>query len=381
MAEKFTIPLSEPLILGNEAEYCRQAVEQGWLTAGSYITKFEEMLSLLTGSPNVVAVANGTAALHLAALLSAVKPGTEVICPSISFAATVHAIAYCGAIPVFLDCDDYFGLCPEAVKDFVHARVDISNGVAVNRSTGRPISAAVPVHVLGNPVATESFTALLAEAGIAIFEDAAESLGSNYRNSSIHTGTQSPFGCLSFNGNKIVTSAGGGALLCQSEEGAKLARHLAQQAKVTGEFGAHDNIGFNYRLSNVHAAIGVAQLESFEERMRGKQRVYENYRSLIAELDEVELVQTPATRVNFWLIAIRCRGGEQMRNRIIAGLAAKGIESRPLWQPLYEHPAFIASERYKISNAQKLIAATICLPSSPRLSEGDIEQVVAALRC
>ena len=141
----------------------------------------------------------------------------------------------------------------------------------------------------------------------------------------------------------------------------------------------HDQVGFNYRLSNVHAAIGVAQLESFEERMRGKQRVYEQYRSLIAELDEVELVHTPAARVNHWLIAIRCRAGEQMRNRIIAGLAAKGIESRPLWKPLYEHPAFVASKRYEIRNAQGLIAQTVCLPSSPMLSEAEIDAVVSAL--
>jgi perosamine synthetase len=334
------------------------------------VTKFEQTLATVTGSKRAVAVVNGTAALEICFRLAGVKAGDEVICPSLTFVATANAISHCGGIPHFVDVTtDRFSICPEALRTHLKriSKIDPS-GRTVNRETGRPISALCLMHCFGHPGEIDEIVSLCEEFGLAFIEDAAESLGSYYK--SKHTGRFSKLAAVSFNGNKIVTTGGGGAILCDDEQIADLAKHITSTAKVphAWEF-HHDHVAWNYRMPNLNAALGVAQLEILNDILRWKRDIAARYESAFSNVQGVSFVKEPSDSVsNYWLNAIRI-GGASLgdRNGVLKTLNEAGYQSRPIWEPMHELSIYSHCPRADLPRTERLKCEIINIPSSADL--------------
>ena len=265
------IPLSEPSLGGRELEYITRCLDTRWISAnGEYVWEMEKVLASYLGVKHVVACNSGTSAIHISLMLSGVLPDDEVIVPTVTFIAPVNAVRYLHAWPVFIDCDAYCNMDVEGVRSFLAEECIVRDGVLTNRTTGRRVSAIVPVHVFGTPADMDPILELAAEYGLAVVEDASESLGSRYKGRMC--GSLAPISCLSFNGNKIVTTGGGGAIMTDDDEIASRARYLTTQAKEDGLEYIHNSVGYNYRMNNVLAAIGLAQLETLDERVGDQAR-------------------------------------------------------------------------------------------------------------
>ena len=348
--EGFT-PLCEPEIGGNEWTYLKECLDTNWVSSvGSFVDRFEAELAAYVGVKHAVAVASGTAALHVALLVAGVRPNDEVLVPALSFIAPANAVRYCGAWPVFIDAESgYWQMDVERAGRFLAERCTYRNGALVDRATGRRIRAVLPVHALGHPVDMDPLLELAGRYGLAVVEDASESLGARYRGRA--AGSLGDVGVFSFNGNKLVTTGGGGMIVTDDEELAERARYLSTQARDDPIEYVHHEIGYNYRLSNIQAALGCAQLENLEERLAAKRAVAETYREGLADVDGVTLPEeAPWASSAWWLYTILVDGagfGRDSRG-LLGALADAGIQTKPLWQPLNLSKAHSASRGRRV---------------------------------
>jgi aminotransferase in exopolysaccharide biosynthesis len=371
------VALHEPDFRGTEAwAYVRDCLDTGWVsTAGRWVSRFEQELCTATGAAHAVAVTNGTVALRLALHLLGVRAGDEVLLPPLSFVATANAVAHLGAVPHFVDVEPgTLGLDPRAVQQRLEAVADRREGALRNRDTGRRIAALLTVHVFGHPAPMPELLAVAQAWGLPLLEDAAEALGSWLNDT--HCGLFGAAGCLSFNGNKLITTGGGGALLTNNPELAQRARHLSTTAKVPHPWAfEHDAVGWNDRLPNLNAALGVAQLEDLPRRLQAKRRLAERYAAAFAGVAGVELVAEPVgCRSNHWLVSLRFTApdsteAEAQRLAVLEAAHAEGLLLRPVWTLLHQLPIYAQAPRGPLPVAEDQAPRLLNLPSSPQLLE------------
>ncbi len=362
-----SIPLHAPCFVGNEKRYLIECVDSTFVSSvGPFVDRFERMMEEITGAKHAVAATNGTSALHMALILAGVRPGDEVITQALSFVATANAIAYQQAHPVFVDVDlRTGGMSSSALEAFLQERCEIADGHCQNKRTGRRIAAVVPMHVFGHPVDIEAIVSVCEHWRIPVVEDAAESLGSHARGR--HTGTFGMLGAFSFNGNKTVTCGGGGCIVTNDPALAKRAKHLTTTAKVPHrwEF-QHDEVGYNYRLPNINAALACAQLEMLEAFVANKRTTASMYRDYCSRAG-VRFLDEPADcRSNFWLCAILAADRDE-RNQFLERGNAKGVMMRPAWKLLNSLPAFSGCETDALENSRWLEDRLVNVPSSVRV--------------
>lgn len=363
------VSLHEPRFSGRELEYISDCVTSGWVSSvGAYVDRFERELAAYTGARHAVATANGTAALHLCLLLSGVEPGDEVLVPALSFVATANAVRYCHAEPHFVEVEDLsLGVDAVALRAYLGDIAERRDGQIYNRATGRRIRALVPMHAFGHPVDLDALLALASDFGLALVEDAAESLGSYYHGR--HTGTLAPLGALSFNGNKLLTTGGGGAILTNDSELARRAKHLSTTAKQPHRWAfVHDEVGYNYRLPNLNAALGCAQLERIDTLVAAKRRLAEQYARAFEGIAGIRFLREPAyARSNYWLNAILL-GSARERDAVLEATNGAGYMTRPVWTLLCDLPMYQASPRMELPVARRIEAGLVNIPSSPHLA-------------
>jgi perosamine synthetase len=374
------VALHEPEFGGNEWAYVKDCLDTGWVSSvGRYVDEFERRLCALTGARHAVAVVNGTAALQVALEVAGVASGDEVLVPALTFVGTANAAAHAGATPHFVDsADDTLGMDPAALDRHLRRHAERSAGALRNAATGRRIAAIVPMHTFGHPVDLDALLEVSGRYGVPIVEDAAESIGSTYHGRA--TGTFGLVGVLSFNGNKIITTGGGGAILTDDADIARRARHLTTTAKRPHrwEF-VHDEVAYNFRLPNINAALGCAQLERLPDMLARKRRVAEAYRTAFGAARGFAFVDEPAgCRSNFWLNAIRLRTpGVAARDELLAAANEAGYHCRPAWTLLHKLPMYRDCPRAELGVAEAIEASLVNLPSSAALAGAAAPEPVA----
>lgn len=380
------IPLCVPKINGNAWLYVKECLDSEWVSsAGSFVNRFEEDLAARIGSKFAISCVNGTAALHMALLVSGVKADDEVLVPTLTFIATVNAICYVQAKPVFMDCDSYFCMDSEKVLRFLKEETQRKNGFCYNKKTGNRIAAIMPVHVFGNAVWLDDVVSFCKENRIAIVEDSTESLGTSYLsgiNKNRHTGTIGDIGCFSFNGNKIITTGGGGMIVTDNPVYAERARYLTTQAKDDEVRYIHGEVGYNYRLTNLQAALGLAQLEQLLDFIAIKKSHIAFYKKSVSESQGFSIYPQPEyADNNTWMVALHINSlkAKKDREEVMAHLAKNGIQSRPIWYLNHLQKPFQSFQNFDISMALSLYETTLNLPCSVGLSDEDREKVVRVL--
>lgn len=360
------VPLHEPTFNEKELEYVTDCVKTGWVSSvGAYVTRFEEDLAKMVGVKRAVAVVNGTAALHIALKVVGVQPNEEVLMPALTFIATANAISYAGAVPHFVDVSEStLGLDPLKLDSYLAKIAVKQNGVLINKETGRVIRAVVPMHTFGHPVELDELITVCEKYNLTLVEDAAESLGSYYKGK--HTGSFGKVNAMSFNGNKIATTGGGGAILTDDEALADYAKHLTTTAKVPHKWEyVHDEIGYNYRMPNINAALGCAQLEKVNEFVESKRQLTTFYKKLVQELPGVHLFEEPRdTKSNYWLQTLLLDASIE-RDEVLAYLNDNGVMSRPIWQPMHYLEMYKDCPRGDLSVVENLNKRIVNVPSTP----------------
>lgn len=378
------IPLSVPNLMGKEGEYLAECVSTGWVsTAGPFVKKFEAMVSEATGGAHVVAVSSGTAALHLGVLAAGVEPDEEVVVPAITFMATCGAIRYAGAYPVIVDVDPHhWQMDADSLARFLSEGCDRrKDGSLVNRATGRAVKAVMPVHVLGHPCDLDRLLGISRQYGLPVIEDAAEALGTKYKGRTV--GADGLCGGLSFNGNKIVTTGGGGALITRDAAVSERARYLSTQAKDDPVRYVHKSVGFNYRMTNVSAAVGCAQLEQLPAFLARKKQVARLYHELLGNIPGISFMQEAEWATSsWWLFTVRIKASEFGcdREQLMQRLAEDGIETRPLWQPMHRSEALAGCYSHDVRVADALHAEALSIPCSTNISDADVNRVSDCIR-
>ena len=373
------IPLSEPSLWGQELEYISDCIASGWVSSiGEYIGRFEHALAEYVGVKHAVACNCGTSALHVSLILEGIRADDEVIVPTVTFIAPVNAVRYVGAFPVFVDCDEYCNIDVASVRRFLAEECIFEDGITVNRATGRRVSAIIPVHVFGTPADMDAILDVASEHGLAVIEDASEALGSAYKGR--RCGGLAPLGCLSFNGNKIVTSGGGGAILTNDEALAQRARYLTTQAKEEGIEYIHHSVGYNYRMNNVLAALGLAQLETLEERVVRKHENFAKYEQALGPTHASRLLKQPAwSDANRWFYAYVCSDASA-KEALLRACLSEGIQARPLWYPIHLQTPYREMQSYEIERAHWFYDRLVNIPCSVSLTSDEIADVTAVLR-
>lgn len=364
--------LHEPLFAGNEKAYLLECIDTTLVSSvGPFVDRFERLLEQITGAAKAVAVVNGTAALHMGLLLAGVKPGDEVLVPAMTFVATANAVRHCGATPHFVEVSPItLGLDPEALRAYLADIGERTEAGFRNRRSGNFIRACVPMHAFGFPVNMGPLLELCESLNIPVVEDAAEALGSFWQGK--HAGTFAPIGVLSFNGNKIVTTGGGGALLFRDVKLGEKAKHLTNTAKKPHPYAfEHDAVGYNYRLPNLNAALGVAQLERLDALLAAKRRLAEKYRRAFdGHAVASFLVEPQGCRSNYWLCSLALRGAYSLkRDAVLEAAVARKLPLRPPWKILYELPMYAQAPRMSCPVAESLATSLIQLPSGPGLAQ------------
>jgi len=381
-----TIPLSEPNLTGNEVKYVVNAVKTGWVSsAGPYVTEFEQRIAAYVQAKGAVSCQNGTAGLHVGLRLCGVGPGDEVLVPTLTFIAAVNPVRYLGADPVFMDCDDSLNLDPEKLLEFCERECEFVDGQLINRTSQKQVKAIVVVHVFGKMVDMEQLLEVAARYDLAVVEDATEALGTYYtrgRFSGKYAGTMGDVGVYSFNGNKIITTGGGGMIVADNEDLLKQAKHLTTQAKSDDLYYTHDEIGYNYRLTNLQAALGLAQLEQLERFIETKRRNYELYRRELSKVEGLRLLDfADGIRPNYWFYSMYCDPRYPLnRDEIIRYLASKGIQTRPIWGLISDQKPYRKCQSYRIEKAKHYWERVVNLPCSSNLTEEDVLYVVDCLK-
>lgn len=385
MSDYSVLPLSSPVIKGNEWNYIKECLDSGWVSSGKFVGEFEKGILGYTGSNYAVACINGTAALQVSLQVAGVKSQDEVIVPTVTFIAPVNAVRYLGAEPVFMDCDDFYNIDLEKVTSFIKEETVIKGGVTVDKMTGKVIRALLPVHVFGNAVDLREVIFLCKERNISVIEDATESLGTFYRDGPYknkYTGTIGDLGCYSFNGNKIITTGGGGMVITDNPEYAKKIRYLINQAKNDALRYIHDEVGYNFRLTNLQAAMGLAQLEQLSLFIAAKKKNYALYKEKIAKIDGLELAEVPGyAENNCWMYALRIDKKKYPKDRegLTNYLWKNGIETRPLWHLAHLQKPYRNNRHYRIERAYRLLEMTLNIPCSANLTKTDIEHIANLL--
>ncbi len=370
-ASESFIALHEPRFAGKEWDYVKECLDTGWVSSvGKFVTQFEQQLAAFTDIPHAIATVNGTAALHIALQLAGVQQGDEVLTPTLTFIATTNAIAYCNAIPHFIDSTERtLGVAPEALADYLQSISDIRHGVCYNKFTNRPIRALMVMHTFGHPVELDELLEICQRYQLVLIEDAAEALGSYYKQR--HVGRHGLLSTLSFNGNKVVTTGGGGAILTCDAQLAKRAKHLTTTAKIPHAWRFdHDEIGYNYRLPNINAALGCAQLEQLPEFISKKRQLATRYQQLFAPLDGVSIFQEPPKSCsNYWLnVLLLEEQYAEKRDDLLQQTNSQGIMTRPLWTLQHKLAMYQQCPKMPTPIAESLETRLINVPSSVVLS-------------
>lgn len=358
------IPLHEPRFTGNEKRYVTDAIDSTYVSSvGAYVDQFEEMMAEITQTNRAVAVVNGTSALQVALRLAGVKPGDEVITQALTFVATANAIAYNNAHPVFLDVDlDTMGLSPKAVEAFLEEYGELREDGCYNKKTGKRIAACLPMHTYGFPVHLNELLEVCEQWKIPIVEDAAESIGSSYHGKP--TGSFGQFGIYSFNGNKIVTAGGGGAIVTNDKPLGDFAKHLTTTAKKTHKYEyVHDELGYNYRMPNLNAALICAQLEQLDSFIENKRNLAVQYEEFFSEQGVKFRIENPHTKANYWLMCVELNDRKE-RDLFLNETNENGVMTRPIWQLMYKLPMYKRCFRDQQTNAEYLEDRIVNIPSS-----------------
>ncbi|PZE16512.1 LegC family aminotransferase [Putridiphycobacter roseus] len=364
------IPLHEPRFIGNERKYVMDAIDSTFVSSvGQYVDKFEQMMCEITGSKFAIATVNGTNSLHLAIVLAGVQKNEEVITQPLTFIATANAISYANAIPHFVDVDkETMGLSPTKLEAHLLATTEMKNGFCYNKVTGNKISACIPMHTFGLPIEIDKMLAVCEKFNITLIEDAAESLGSYYQGK--HTGTFGKMGIFSFNGNKTVTAGGGGALITNDPEIAKRAKHLSTQAKIPHQWNyEHDEVGYNYRMPNLNAALVCAQLEQLPAFVQNKRDLSAMYADFFSNYPEIQYVkEIPEAKANYWLNAIILKD-RAARDLFLTETNKAGIMTRPIWALMNKLEMFKQAPSGDLTNAEWLADRVVNITSSVRINE------------
>ncbi len=358
------IPLHEPRFIGNEKKYLNECIDSTFVSSvGKFVDLFEKNIAKYTGSKYAIACVNGTAALHIALILSGVKQNDEVITQPLTFIATANAISYTRAKPLFIDVDkDTLGLSPEKLDKFLKNNTYVAKDGCHNLDSGKIIKACIPMHTFGHPARIDEIKVICDKYHIELIEDAAESLGSYYKGQ--HTGTFGKLGTLSFNGNKTITTGGGGMILTNDKKLAKLAKHLTTQAKVPHKWEyVHDFIGYNYRLPNINAALGVAQLEQLPKFIENKRTLANKYKSFFEDNDIKFISEPKNSKSNYWLNAVLLKNRDE-RDKFLKFTNENGIMTRPVWELMNKLEMFKNCQVENIENAKWLADRIVNVPSS-----------------
>lgn len=360
------VALHQPLFDGNEWKYLKECLDTNYVSSvGPFVEKFERSIAAFTGAKNVIATVNGTSALHVALILGGVKPNDEVLVPAFSFVATANAVRYVGAFPHFVDIEERtLGIDCGKLKEYLQSITKMEHGFCINKVTGKKISSIVPMHTFGHPVDLEGILEIAEIFNLSVVEDAAESIGSKYKNQ--HTGTFGQLGVLSFNGNKTITTGGGGAILTNDDEIAEIARHLTTTAKIPHEWKYdHDEIGFNYRMPNINAALGYAQMERIEIKIEKKRMLFKKYQKAFKNIPEIKIFEEPNSCLsNYWLQSIILREDcSSHRDEILNATNKFGFGTRPAWTPLNRLMPYLNSQTMDLQVTNSMWQRIINLPS------------------
>lgn len=362
------IPLSVPVFAGNEKKYLNECIDTTFVSSvGKFVDRFEEDIAKFTGCKRAVVCVSGTNALHMSLMLAGVERNDEVLTQALTFIATCNALSYIGAVPVFIDVDrDTMGLSPAAIRKWLEKNAEIKNNQCFNKNTHRRVKACVPMHTFGHPVHLDELVEVCKEYHIELVEDAAESIGSLYKGK--HTGTFGKIGALSFNGNKTITTGGGGMMLFNDEELGAYAKHITTQAKIPHrwEF-RHDHIGYNYRMPNINAALGCAQLENIDKYVESKRQTAAAYKEFFKNIPDVEFFSEPTDcRSNYWLNAIILKDRD-MQQEFLQFSNDNGVMTRPIWELMNRLPMFEKCENDGLENTIYFADRVVNIPSSVKL--------------
>ncbi len=381
--KKEFIPLSVPSLKGNELKYLRECIKTEWVsTAGRFVNEFEKECSKFTGSKYSIACINGTSAIHISLKLAGVKSGDEVIVPTLTFIAPVNAIIYNNACPIFMDSDSFFNIDINKTLEFLKKNTIFKNGITINKKTKKKISAIIVVNVWGNGIDLDELTKICKKKNIRIIEDSSEALGTFIKIGKFrgrHAGTNSFIGCLSFNGNKIITAGGGGMIMTDKKKIAEKAKYLISQAKDDAFNFVHNEIGYNFKLNNLQSAVGLSQMEQLNKFIKKKRYINKKYNYYLKNSKKFYISETPSiSNNNYWINILRFNSKNpiKIKNKLIQKFKINKIETRPVWKLNHLQKPFKTYQRYKISNAIKLFNSSLCLPSSVSLSSNKIKRIV-----
>ena len=364
---KKNIPLHVPKFIGNEKKYLRECIDSTFVSSvGKFVDQFEKKIAKYTGARYAIATTNGTSALHVSLILAGVEKNNEVITQPLNFVASCNAISYCNAKPIFIDVDkDTMGLSPSKLKFFLEKNTSIKNKECINKKTKKVIKACVPMHSYGHPCRIDEIKKICDEYYIFLIEDAAESVGSFYKN--IHTGTFGHIGAMSFNGNKIITAGGGGCIITNNKVLAKKAKHLTTTAKVPHKWDFnHDMIGYNYRMPNINAALLLAQLEKLNDFINNKRNLANKYEAFFKNVDYDFFKEPKNSKSNYWLNSIILKNKHQ-KNKFLEQTNSKGVMTRPIWTLMNNLPMFKDAQCHNLNNSKWLDERVVNIPSSTTL--------------
>ena len=365
-----TASLHSPLFIGEEKKLLNLCIDSNYVSSiGQFVNEFEKKICIFTGAKYAIALSNGTSALHIGLLLTGVKKGDEVLVPSMTFIATANAISYCNAIPHFIDINEStLGIDVDKLSEYLKNHTFIKNGKCMNSITGNIISAVVPVHTFGHPIEIDKLLKLSKKYNLKVIEDSAEALGSKYKNQ--HCGTFGNLGVLSFNGNKIITTGGGGAIITNNRLLAEKIRHFSTQAKISHKWNLeHDYIGYNYRMPNINAALGVAQIDNIEKYLRLKRKLFDMYKNAFKDIDECEIMKEPKDCYsNYWLQTVILK--KNVCSELVKILEItnnNNIQTRPSWTPLHKLKMYKKNPKSDLSITNSLSQRILNIPSSSSL--------------
>lgn len=357
---------------GTEQKWIQKAFDDNWITPlGPNVNEFESRLAQYLNQENVVALSAGTAAIHLGLIMLGIKPGDEVICQSFTFAASTNPIKYVGANPVLVDSEsETWNMCPIALEEAINERKKV---------TGKYPTAIIVVHLYGMPAKMDEIMCIANKYNIPVLEDAAEALGSEYKG--IKCGTIGRYGALSFNGNKIITTSGGGALICPDKESAQRVIFYSTQARENKPYYYHEVVGYNYRLSNICAGIGCGQMEVLQEHVNRRRQIHDIYANELSDICEIEVMSNPSSdyNSNYWLSTILMNNGTSP-NDLRLKLESDNIETRLLWRPMHMQPIYESAPFYGNGTSESLFDKGLCLPSSSSLTDNDVEKVITSIK-